>query len=379
MKGQSVNAGSGKDIPFTETIENTPLAPSAHLDGSDIKESEAVNGHLYANNIGINLETDKRKDHYPDAHIGQLLAQPDNEEAINTGSVGLHNAHTARERFTAFSLLKHNFLAVIQSDNDRLTAATLQKLRTDCYSFDGRQTGRFFIDVYAGGAYPVYQFESKNEFVPGYIQARDSTESMRASFALGLRGGYQLNAKLSVLGGLHLTQINRVFDYYDPSAQEYDTVYTEIKIISGQDTTITIDTSYTLVAGERYKTTYNKYTTLDIPILLGYEFISRNWHVAVQAGPVINIMYRQKGDFLAPDGTPVNFSSDNSNAYPAYKSNIGFSLYTSIQVSRRVGFRTYLFAEPYLLYRLEDLTINSYPVSEHQEIFGLSFGVRVKI
>lgn len=371
--------GSGNDNSLSETNENIVYPSSDDVAGSSPSIRYSVNAQLNDKNIGASLGTEDRQKQYPNAANPKFLVQRDDETVKISGNVGSHSYHPARNDFTAFSVLKHNFLAALQSDEERLPTATLQKLRTDCYSFDGRQTGRFFVDIYTGGVYPIYQFESKAEFVPGYINARKSTERMRTSYALGMRGGYQLNAKMSILGGLHLTQVNRVFEFYNPSAQEYDTVYTEIKIISGQDTTITIDTSYSLVTGERYKTTYNKYTTLDVPILLGYKFISRNWHIAVQAGPVINILFRQKGDFLAPDGTPVNFSSSNDNAYPAYKSSLGVSLYTGLQVSRRVGFRTYLFAEPYLLYRLKDLTINSYPVSEHQEIIGLSFGLRVKI
>lgn len=285
-------------------------------------------------------------------------------------SIGLN---MKEEMLTHRLSLKTPFLAL--SEKRKLPDPT-----KDCYSFGRKGSkgggGVLFAEVYTGPTISTRKLSSRAEDVSTYIAQRDSTESSRLSWHAGLRLGYWHHSGITARIGAHYTQVNERFDYVNGSfvgsVTRIDTFFD-----SGGNI-IDIDTVLVPVSGQRIKTTHNRYHTVDIPLLLGYQVSQNNWTFGIQAGPVFNVAFVKKGDILSPiDGEPVSISDNKPMQYPAYKDKLGMSIYASAHIAHRIGYRTLVYAEPHLHHRLKTLTLDSYPIDQRQTNIGLSIGLRV--
>lgn len=249
----------------------------------------------------------------------------------------------------------------------------------DCYSFgrkgSGGKQGVLFGEAYIGPTFSSRKLTSRAEDVSSYITARDSTESSRLSWHGGLRLGYLHRSGLTLRIGGHYTVVNELFDYFDGSSTGTVIRMDTIRDAGGNIISIDIDTI--VVSGRRIKRTHNRYHTIDIPVLVGYQFMQNNWTYGIQAGPVFNAAFVKKGDILDPAGVPVTITDNDDAEYPAYKDKLGLSLYVAAHIAKRIGYRTYVYAEPYLQRRLQGLTLDTYPIEQRQTNVGLSLGVRV--
>ncbi|MEM8909712.1 MAG: hypothetical protein AAGD05_17825, partial [Bacteroidota bacterium] len=180
--------------------------------------------------------------------------------------------------------------------------------------------------------------------------------------------------------GLVYSQITEVFEFADEDAISVTTTieYT-IDPINGD--TISRNEVTTVQPGQRVKTTYNKYRMLDIPIILGYEWYFKKFSLDVNAGAYFNMLFRQKGDILAPgtEPEPVSISSKNSNAYPAFRDRLGVSLYGSIGFNYNLNQDVQLLLEPNFRYQLKSITIEDYQLDQKYLNVGLLVGVRFRL
>lgn len=101
----------------------------------------------------------------------------------------------------------------------------------------------------------------------------------------------------------------------------------------------------------------------NIPILGSYQLGSSSFKVTTTAGLVWNI-----------NSHPAGFN--DSTLRTIYRSNTGISLYLGVGVSRKINDRLSLFASPYFLYHLSDITKPGITPSQRIDIGGLNIGVR---
>jgi hypothetical protein len=249
----------------------------------------------------------------------------------------------------------------------------------DCYSFGRKGSsggGVLFAEAYAGPTVSLRKLSSRTEDVSTYIAQRDSTESSRLSWHAGLRVGYWHHSGITARIGGHYTQVNERFDFVNGSfvgaITRIDTIY------DGGGNITDFDTIIVPVSGQRIVTWHNRYHTIDIPLLLGYQVSKNHWTFGIQAGPVFNVAFIKKGRIPSPvDGNPIAISDKDVIPYhPVFKDKLGLSIYGSAHIAHRIGYRTSVYAEPYLQHRLKTLTLDSYPVDQRQTNIGLSIGLR---
>ncbi|HLF64970.1 MAG TPA: hypothetical protein VI603_14495 [Saprospiraceae bacterium] len=264
-----------------------------------------------------------------------------------------------------------------------LTYPILRKLpdpAKDCYRFGKKNSGSggvLFAEAYAGPGFASRNLSSRSEDVSSYIISRDSTEASRLSWNAGLRLGYWHHSGITVRIGGHYTQVNELFEYFNGSSTGSIIISDTIRDAQGNIIEIRPDTI--LVSGQRFIKTHNRYHTIDIPLLLGYQVAHGNWTYGMHAGPVFNVAFIRKGDILAPDGKPVSISGNDANEYPAFRDKLGLSIYGSAHIGYRIGYRMWLYGEPYVHHRLNSLTLDSYPIDQRQTNIGLSVGLRVTL
>jgi len=103
--------------------------------------------------------------------------------------------------------------------------------------------------------------------------------------------------------------------------------------------------------------------TLDIPLLISYRTGIGNATAAITSGVIFNIHSWEKMEAPSPIGN-------------VYKTNTGLSLYLGLNYTEPLNDKLSLFVEPYIRYRLSNMTDYPYLFPKKIHVAGLSWGVR---
>jgi hypothetical protein len=244
-----------------------------------------------------------------------------------------------------------------------------------CATFKEKLDWRWtwFVEGYAGPEFGVRTLRPRTPEAVEYAQLREDTEEVQTSFSTGIRMAAVTPFGLSVRTGLQYTQLNERFNY-----QNEDEVREVItNIYNSQGDFIRTDTTYE--AGTRIKTTYNRYRLVDLPLTVGYELHYPKFTLALHGGPVINLLFTQKGDFLSEEGVPVTFTNDAPGAVDAFQDQLGLSFTGAIGLHYRINTEVQVILEPHFRYIPQSFTLASYPLDQSYFTTGISAGVRVRL
>ncbi|MCR9287016.1 MAG: hypothetical protein NXI23_06450 [Bacteroidetes bacterium] len=228
-----------------------------------------------------------------------------------------------------------------------------------------------YLDILIGPDYAIRNLRSKSPDDVNYLKARETTESYRYAYSGGLRLSFLNRKGLALRTGLMYSQIAEKFEHNIGNAQQIN-----IEPIPQADGTILYDT--TVVFGDRFITSFNRLHQLDIPIIVGYEVHYGKWAYGVNAGVNFNILFKQKGDFLAPDLTPQTFTSGDSEAFPAFRKNLGISFYGSISMNYEINENLYFLFEPQFRYYQNSFSRSDYILDQQYFSVGVLTGLRMK-
>jgi hypothetical protein len=128
-----------------------------------------------------------------------------------------------------------------------------------------------------------------------------------------------------------------------------------------------------------YKTNYNRYHTVDIPLLLGYEIGNGNLHANFSAGVIANIYSWQKGNTLNDTFGSVSINSNGPTSPYQFKTNMGLSFTGSFSLYGRLQERIQLVAEPYFRFSLSAANKEEITLKQKFHTVGLRLGVRYDI
>lgn len=242
-----------------------------------------------------------------------------------------------------------------------------------CAEF-GRGTWGFYLDALLSPDLTFRRLQPRDPEFEEYANTREETESNMYAFSGALRLSLVSDRGLALRTGLNYSQINERFSFVNGSEEVIETInnYDQEGNIISTDTIIKI--------GTRRKITQNHYRMLDIPFLLGYEFTSGKLKVSANGGAYLNLLFRQKGDFLSPgDLQPVRFDSGDPNAYPAFKQQVGLGWYGSVGLAYQMGPNLQLVVEPHIKVYPKSVTRDQYGVQQRYMTTGLFVGVRQRL
>ena len=225
-----------------------------------------------------------------------------------------------------------------------------------------------FLEVYASPDIPVSRTSGNNS----YLQHKDSTSEMQLSYTFGVRLGALLGEHFTVKTGLQYSEVNEKFNYTEKNATRTVPVVLQRTLTdaNGIERTV-LDTSTLIQVGSQYKLNYNHYKSLDIPVLIGYQTAGDRFNASINTGVILNIKTNYKGDILDASLNAVDINSNNF-----YKSNTGVSLYLGLGLSTKLNNNFQLFTEPFLKYRLSNMTGAHQPFTQKINVGGLSLGLR---
>lgn len=249
----------------------------------------------------------------------------------------------------------------------------------DCPSANGATRNDWYIEGFGSADYTFKRVENISTS-EAYLAKKDSAEKMSGGFTLGVRVSKSVADNLLFKTGL---QFNQMFEQFKLTTENErrvtTTIITRTLVRTGLPDTTISDTTSLLQIGYRTQRSTNLYRSIELPILLSYEFgkPDSKYSFALTGGAIINLTTWNKGNTLNELNQVVTIDSKPAqNSF--YTHQIGLSAYLSASVFRHLNDKWSLFAEPYLRYSLGKNNVASGFVQQFDAI-GLNIGARLKL
>ena len=264
--------------------------------------------------------------------------------------------------------------------NQEITALNKQQInlpKINCPTVRSRNKWDDFNKDWYADTYisPDYSLRTVNNISASqqYLKQKDSTERMQVGFTAGVRLVKPLNNHLQLTTGLQYSQINQKYIYRSENEIKLTTVVTVRTIIRAPgDTVVVRDTSIVQNIGFKNKVEKNRHRSIDIPILLGYQFGRGSVKVGINAGVILNVSSWYEGVILDSSLAVVPVQKGSQ----VYKSKLGMGLYAGINITKELSDDMQLFVEPYYKHSLDNITSGSVPYQQKFGTAGVLMGVR---
>lgn len=223
-----------------------------------------------------------------------------------------------------------------------------------------------YFEIYAAVDYVLRQFSDTPNST--YMKMRKESTSFASAYSTGIRFTKVFNNGLNIRAGLNYSQINEKFKFVQGNI-----IQVVFIINAAGDTIGNYQTTST-----RYKTSYNHYKTLDIPLTIGYEMSKGKWNVNFNTGLIINIHSWNQGEVLNDAMQPVDISGLSHNPYQ-FKTNIGMGGIGAISCYYSLNDKLSLLAEPYLRYNFSSMSKNEITLKQKYHTSGIKLGIRLNL
>lgn len=234
---------------------------------------------------------------------------------------------------------------------------------------------RMYTELMLGEEFYTRTLKAKDPDFDAYRTLRESTEKFKNGKSYTVRFSMVSQDGIAIRSGLNLSQFTESFSmqYTSKQIQSLTPIYgTDGKLIG-------MDTSFLTLVNKQHAN--NRFTAVNIPVLLGYERKIGQFTLSINGGVMLNMVFNQKGSFLAPDrpGATVEFTSNQPNAYPAFRNRLGVGMYASAALSYPISSSLRIVAEPYARWGGGSVTASDYALDQHYWSGGFSIGIRKKI
>ena len=237
-----------------------------------------------------------------------------------------------------------------------------------CPTFEKDAAGnKKYISIYGGPDFVIRSMTDTGN--SAYLQKRKESSKVTSAYSAGITYTKVFNNSMSLRAGINYSQINEKFSFVQGHLVQV--VYI---IDANGDTTGSYTTS-----GTRYKTTHNKYRSVDVPLLVGYEMGNGRLHANVNAGVVVNIYSWQKGEVLDTSYQPVDISTGKSSSPYQFKTNAGLGVTGGVAVFYKLNDNVHLMAEPYFRYNFKQMNKENLTIKQKYNTVGLRVGLRIDL
>lgn len=324
----------------------------------EVSNNQAVNG---------SIENTLHKSRVGSTDIGQVsarIAQATPVQDLTEAKGGTDNV-VRHQKQKSMALIPSNSINVSSISDD--WSESLAEYRQDCPSFVDDPTGVYF-DAYWSHDFAIRSLSTSENELEDHIDMRKTTESATYSYSAGLRMTLLLPNGAGLKTGLNYSSIQERFSYVDPESEMTRLVIT-IDTIDGMEVR---DTSTVVIPGTRTIVNTNKYKSLDLPILLTYEWdIRKRMYMSVNAGVNLNLLFGTSGKIVGPDNQLLDLE-ENPNGY--FKDNLGVSLFASSGIHYRWTKNIDLILEPNIRLMLKSAAKS--PIKQNWITVGLATGAR---
>ena len=291
------------------------------------------------------------------------LNNENTEEVLNTDNLPAQGSLFSRLVFGAQKI-----------SADRKAKGELQRIKMpfgflpDCPALEKNAAGnKKYIEIYGGADYAMRSMSDTGN--SAYLQKRKESAKVSSAYSAGLRFTRVFNNSMSVRAGINYSQINEKFTLVQGNLVQVTYI-----IDANGDTT----GSY-ITRGTRYKTTHNKYRSIDLPLTIGYEIGNGKLHANINVGPVINLYSWQKGDVLDTSYQAVSITTGKGSSPYQFKTNAGVGFIGAVSVYYKLNDKIHVMAEPYFRYNFTQLNKEKLTLKQKYNTVGLKLGLRVDL
>ncbi len=261
--------------------------------------------------------------------------------------------------------------------NYKVALINFQKPEIPCPTYEGPGDSHWFLEAYAAPDVVSRNIKSSGT-ANNYASKRDSTESGMLSFSAGFRIGKQFGDHFSFKTGLNYSQINETFKLNSITERRTVTVITVRTITLSNGSTIQVtDTSYLDQFGTRNINSYNSYSSLDLPLIVGYGFELGTWRVNLNVGAMFNMKAWNSGDIRSLDTLNGGIVSLQNSGY--YKSSFGIGWFGSVSFLKPIGERWSFMVEPYMHLQPNNMVKDGLPFTHSYQTTGVNIGLRYRL
>ncbi|MBN9295647.1 MAG: hypothetical protein J0I41_01490 [Filimonas sp.] len=311
------------------------------------------------------------------------LSSAGNSDDNNTSTLTPNSDFKYNEDAETRALGMGEILATDKSKNLYTTSSILNKKSNmkmpdiRCPVDRDRGNSDWFVEAYLSPSFASKITQSNIGTTNTYLAKKDSAEKMQLSYSAGIRLSKPFGDHFMMKAGIQYTQVNEKFNYKIENERKQVTVITTHTVVNAPgDTTYVKDTSSYEQIGYRQRSVTNRFKSVDVPVILGYEWGNNGWRFAVNGGAIFNVYSWYNGEIY---DTSFNAMAVDKSPAGVYKRNIGVGLYGSISIFKSIGENTEIFAEPYLRYNLSNMMEANQSYSQKFRIGGLSLGIRYKL
>lgn len=225
-----------------------------------------------------------------------------------------------------------------------------------------------YIELYGGPDYAIRNYSDTAN--SQYLQKRKESTSITSAFSAGFRYTKVFSNAMSFRTGINYSQVNERFRFVQGNIVQVTYI-----INANGDTTGSFSTT-----GTRYKTSHNRYKTIDVPLLIGYEMGNGRLHANLNAGIIVNMYSWQKADVLDASLNPITITTGKSEASPyQFKNNIGLGFMGAASVYYKMNDNLHLLAEPFIRYNLSAANKADITLKQKFTTIGLRLGIRIDL
>ncbi len=218
-------------------------------------------------------------------------------------------------------------------------------------SFKKAQKKSLYLDLLAGLAYAHQSLTLRSEEDRSDLSAREVSEFPAASNTLGALINYPLSPALTLRAGLGYTLIRNRFEYEQLELVGVDSIHT------------------TFVKSS------NRIRLVELPFLLAYELPGKRFHLALEAGAIVNISAAARGRYLVASQLPPLLLEDE----PVYRSRLGMSWQVGLTAAYDLGQGNSLLISPSFRSYTTAFTQPTYNLEERYWLAGLQLGLRHRL
>ena len=241
--------------------------------------------------------------------------------------------------------------------------------------------GYIAFDALLSPEFAGRRLKGTNEQALNYISRRDSAESLRLAYSALMRINLFVTKNIFIHTGISFSQRQEKFSiaYKWQSHEDYIDSTKFVTYIDPFEGNIIYKTYDTLDYVTTHKDTIThdvRMTFIAIPAMIGYKWLGKRSGIALQAGVIYNLLFKQKGTVANYNYAANDVSNNNQNPF---KKRAGLSLSAGISTNYRLNDKLDLLIEPHSSYILKSITNADYPVQQKLFTYGLNIGLRLKL
>jgi len=244
------------------------------------------------------------------------------------------------------------------------------KPRIECPTLKVSRSLQPFYELTLSPGFPMRSLEDSADN-DAYLETRKATEKPTTTLSIDAVFGVEIK-DFEIKTGVSISQIHEVFDYIDQTSTR-----TVIDTLFDPNTGEVIDISIVREYGTRVKKTNNRYTFIDIPLIVGYRFRPRKDHsLWIRAGGYLNLLFAQRGSILSASDDLIDLKEEGSTIF---KKTAGLQATASVGYEIDFSDKNSLGLQMSYRHPLSQLTLDSYPIRQQYQRLQVGFSWKHKL